>query len=226
MATTLQDADLATLFGIEMDISADIATNTAAILCAKCHGGGKFIGYNGRALGPCFACNGSGLARTACVTLKPGDCVKCAGTGEYSHGRACFACGGTGREVTPETIVISAVETALTTAYVNGIKRPKLRLDGFVFSRAPDTGKNAGALYVKTKSGEYLGKVCEGMFHAVMTCSAATKTHIIEAAADPHKAAKAYGLKVGECSCCGRELTNKESIELGIGPICRDKFGW
>lgn len=46
---------------------------------------------------------------------------------------------------------------------------------------------------------------------------------------DPYAAATAYGLQTGVCSCCsccGRELTNKLSVELGIGPVCREKFGW
>jgi hypothetical protein len=30
-----------------------------------------------------------------------------------------------------------------------------------------------------------------------------------------------YGLETGECAICGRELTDPESIRLGIGPICR-----
>jgi hypothetical protein len=29
-----------------------------------------------------------------------------------------------------------------------------------------------------------------------------------------------YGLETGECSICGRELTDSESIRIGIGPIC------
>ena len=30
-----------------------------------------------------------------------------------------------------------------------------------------------------------------------------------------------YGHEFGECCMCGRELTNAESIEKGMGPICR-----
>ncbi len=30
-----------------------------------------------------------------------------------------------------------------------------------------------------------------------------------------------YGLETGECSICGRELTDSESIRFGIGPVCR-----
>lgn len=36
--------------------------------------------------------------------------------------------------------------------------------------------------------------------------------------------AKAYGKETGQCCQCGRELTVKESIEAGIGPICASKF--
>jgi hypothetical protein len=31
-----------------------------------------------------------------------------------------------------------------------------------------------------------------------------------------------YGLQTGECSVCGRPLSDPESIRLGIGPICRE----
>ena len=35
-----------------------------------------------------------------------------------------------------------------------------------------------------------------------------------------------FGKKFGTCCLCGRELTNEESVELGIGPICRERaFG-
>lgn len=36
--------------------------------------------------------------------------------------------------------------------------------------------------------------------------------------------AKEFGALYGTCCNCGRTLTNEESIELGIGPICRAKF--
>lgn len=35
--------------------------------------------------------------------------------------------------------------------------------------------------------------------------------------------AKEYGHLTGRCCCCGRELTNETSIELGIGPVCLAK---
>lgn len=36
--------------------------------------------------------------------------------------------------------------------------------------------------------------------------------------------AKAFGALYGTCCCCGRTLTNEESIAAGIGPICAEKF--
>ena len=35
---------------------------------------------------------------------------------------------------------------------------------------------------------------------------------------------QAYGREFGVCFICGRELENEESVKLGIGPICRERF--
>lgn len=40
---------------------------------------------------------------------------------------------------------------------------------------------------------------------------------------DPEAAGRGYALASGNCYVCGRRLTEPESIELGIGPICRGK---
>lgn len=35
-----------------------------------------------------------------------------------------------------------------------------------------------------------------------------------------------HGKALGICCMCGRDLSNKESVDLGIGPICRERaFG-
>lgn len=42
----------------------------------------------------------------------------------------------------------------------------------------------------------------------------------------PEEAMVAFGHHIGACGYCGRQLTDAESIELGIGPVCRRKgFG-
>ena len=232
MTRLSDDTDLSALFGVEFvgetDIRAD-AEVAAGLTCKKCGGGGKFIGYSGRAIGPCFACEGTGLVRTAGVAIPEGACTKCAGSGQYSPGRPCYSCNGTGKTGQEAAdIDVSKIEISFTAARANGLKHPKLRLAGYTFSPAPATGRNAGSLYVKRAAGdgEYLGKITDGRFQPVFACTAEDRASIVAAASDPHAAAKAYGQQTGSCSCCGKELTNGLSIELGIGPICRDKYGW
>lgn len=121
---------------------------------------------------------------------------------------------------------VSRVVTSLTKAKQT-LLNPKMRLLGgenaFEFSLAPAFGKNAGAVYVK--QGEtYLGKIANDRFQKSRDCSNELEQDILTACSDPEKAAVAYGQKFGNCSCCGRLLTNPESIELGIGPICREKY--
>ena len=41
---------------------------------------------------------------------------------------------------------------------------------------------------------------------------------------DPEAAAVLHGKASGNCSVCGRDLTDPESIERGIGPICAGKY--
>jgi hypothetical protein len=45
-------------------------------------------------------------------------------------------------------------------------------------------------------------------------------------AAGPKDAMLRYGRELGSCGHCGRTLTNEESREAGIGPVCRGKMGW
>jgi hypothetical protein len=107
----------------------------------------------------------------------------------------------------------------------NGYKRPTVRTEQFDFSLAPDAGKNAGFLYVKSHdNGEYIGKIDpNGRFFGFKTPQAIVDS-LLEVCQNPLEAAVKFGAKSGICSCCGRELTNKESVELGIGPICRERF--
>lgn len=44
-------------------------------------------------------------------------------------------------------------------------------------------------------------------------------------AADPAGQATAFGKETGNCCFCGIELTHGNSIKLGYGPICADKWG-
>jgi hypothetical protein len=120
--------------------------------------------------------------------------------------------------------IVNAIEEAQN----RGLKRITMRFQDFIVKPS----KYAGKMYVfshdkevnqwGTLSNVYLGWIT------------ATETNLGEidlikrvqsVAADPYAAAKLYGQNTGNCSCCGRELTNSLSISLGIGPICREKFG-
>lgn len=129
------------------------------------------------------------------------------------------------REASAPAVTIEAIETAFQHAFAAQIKNPKLRLADFVFTPAKAHSKNAGAVYV-TRDGAYLGKIAAGKFMRSFECDAVIETEVVKVASDPRQAAIAYGQKFGSCSCCGRELTNPESIALGIGPVCASKFGW
>lgn len=106
----------------------------------------------------------------------------------------------------------------------NGYKKPKIRTELFNFSLAPAGGANAGWVYVTNSETTYIGKINpEGKFVGYKT-PAETLSALIEVCKDPLEASIKYGRRTGNCSCCGRALDNKESVELGIGPICRSKF--
>lgn len=42
---------------------------------------------------------------------------------------------------------------------------------------------------------------------------------------DPHAATLAFSRHYRCCSVCGAELSDERSLELGLGPICRQRFG-
>lgn len=131
------------------------------------------------------------------------------------------------REASAPAVDVSLIATAFATAQEKGIKRPKMILNGFKFSLAPATGRNAGALYVvRQDDDQYLGKIMDGKFSRVRECSIEQEAEIVKIASNPHAEAVAYGRRTGNCCICNRELTNHASIDAGIGPICAEKYGW
>ena len=123
-----------------------------------------------------------------------------------------------------------ALFAAFEAAKSKGAKRLTLRFDGVNVKPNRDNT----ALWVTSQTEfeqgdygmkpKYLGKVTTSGCDSRLSDD--VKAIIMGAANDPLNAAIRYGKVSGECSCCGRELTVKESIERGIGPICAKKFGW
>lgn len=131
------------------------------------------------------------------------------------------------KAVTAPVVDVSRIEAAFASARDSGLAWPKLFLGGFKFKPAKAGGANSGGIYVVgVRTEAYFGKVLGGKFIRGRDCDDATAEKILAVLADPYAAAVAYGKLTGNCSCCSRPLTNKLSVELGIGPICRDKYGW
>lgn len=123
-------------------------------------------------------------------------------------------------------VSMPAIEAAFERAKAAGIKYPKVNMGEFKMSPANATSANAGAIYVKSREGTYLGKVLGGTFSRSRDCTAELEASIVDFARDPKAAAEAYGKKYGVCCICSRELSDPVSVERGIGPICADRMGW
>jgi len=123
-----------------------------------------------------------------------------------------------------KAVIVDKLMAAFETAASNGVKKPVMRFEHFTASLAPKSGRNPGAIYIKV-DGTYVGKIQNGELHANSACPDDTLANVREAMHDPLAAAIAYGRKTIRCSICGITLTNKESRERGIGPICATNMG-
>lgn len=123
----------------------------------------------------------------------------------------------------------------LQTARENGLKYPKLRLVDssgarIVLQLAGDRSRNPGSVNITDGRGypdnRWFGRIdVDGKFTPARNCPPEVVETLVEIDKDPATAVKVQGQRTGQCCCCGRELTNEVSIELGIGPICRSRFG-
>lgn len=121
----------------------------------------------------------------------------------------------------------SKMLAAFASAKASGLKYPKLHIGEFTFALAGERSKYAGkALFVKHEQDDYCGRIdLEGRWFQAGEAGRKHEARIAEICKDPLGAAVLHGKQTGRCSCCGRELENEESVRLGIGPICRDKWG-
>lgn len=117
------------------------------------------------------------------------------------------------------------------------LKKPVIRLltaDRAIWSikRAPSNGINEGSLYVYEGEGqgrEYAGKIGpDGAVRAgyeYRSKAELLNSAVAAFAADPAKAAKAYGTITSSCCFCGIRLDAGESTDRGYGPICAKNYG-
>lgn len=133
----------------------------------------------------------------------------------------------TKRAESAPVVDLTAIDKLFATATDNQIKRPIFRTVDFDISKAPMTGRNAGALYVTARDDgkTYLGKLMNGKFHAAREAPVGTLEKLLAVAADPTGEAIKYGRKTGRCGCCNRVLVDPVSILAVVGPICARKWG-
>ena len=81
----------------------------------------------------------------------------------------------------------------------------------------PTEGRWAGYVFVKHLVGADEQRMSKDASRAIMH-------KIAEVGAEA--ASAAYGHEIGKCGVCGRRLTNDDSRERGIGPVCAAKNGW
>lgn len=111
-------------------------------------------------------------------------------------------------------------------AKLSGLKNPTLSFERVCFKYAK---KYPGSLYVTADKGygsTFYGRIePDGKFDPRRDTPPSVIELVKAIGADPFGQAVAHGKRTGNCCCCGRELTNPESLDLGIGPICRDRWG-
>ena len=122
----------------------------------------------------------------------------------------------------------SGIIAAIESAQESGLKRISLRLPECIIRPS----KYEGTVYVFSHEKALndwgsLSPIYIGHLKASSTNlrDPGLVAALERAAKDPTAAARLYGQETGQCSCCGRELTRKESIDRGIGPICAERFG-
>lgn len=122
---------------------------------------------------------------------------------------------------------LSPLEVAFNEAASRGFKTVRMKVDNFAFKRAPDSGRNAGAIYVYTDKGrDYRGKILRGLIYPMDNWTPLELAVVNDIMYYPQDRAIQFGRRTGTCAICGRHLDNKESVKLGIGPSCADKVGW
>jgi hypothetical protein len=136
------------------------------------------------------------------------------------------------REKKSGDIGVAAINKLFETAMEHGLKQPMFRTERLTIKLAKN---RADTLYVTDRAvedrerggsgGAYVGKIVAGRFEARREAAPDTLKLLAKIAKNPLKAAVEYGRSTGKCCCCGRELTDPESVANGIGPVCQSKWG-
>jgi len=130
---------------------------------------------------------------------------------------------------------VGGIFTLFVNASANGLKWPKIHLtasDGtaVVLNRAGERSRYCGQVQItdggRYGDNRYFGRVdTSGTMTEGRDITQPVRELVLEFAADPAGIAAAYGKRTGACCFCSRHLETDESLAVGYGPICADKFG-
>lgn len=123
---------------------------------------------------------------------------------------------------------MSSLMEMFDNAKSNGIQYPKIRieLDGMdlKLSLAGSSAMMPGSITVVCDDN-WMGRITREGFYQPRRNIKDISSTLIKLAENPLEQAVAYGKRTGRCCLCNRTLTNKASIDAGIGPICASNFG-
>ena len=130
---------------------------------------------------------------------------------------------------------VGEIRARLLRARGRGIKHPKIRLDlgdgrRVVCSLCGPASRYEGCVNL-TDGGRYpdnifYGRIdLEGRWRPTRAAGEDVRVVITSFARDPASTAQCLGRRYGVCCFCGRELSTKESVAVGYGPICADRYG-
>jgi hypothetical protein len=125
-----------------------------------------------------------------------------------------------------DALALDGLTNVLRSAMGNGLKRPSLALQSDAGEITVKPGRQ-GVFWV-TLNGELRGKIeasGKASLWKLGNAQEAVEKALMFATLQPLQALQQFGKITGRCSCCRRTLTDAKSIELGIGPICKAKFG-
>lgn len=130
---------------------------------------------------------------------------------------------------------VQGIFTLFDVAKSKGIKFPKVKLateDGFsvVLKQAGQQSKYMGQIMLTDGmpfgQNRFFGRIDEaGRLIEGRDMTDSVRALIAAFAADPAKVGAAYGKRTGTCCFCSRHLETRESVHVGYGPICAEKFG-
>lgn len=119
---------------------------------------------------------------------------------------------------------------AMMTTAAKTLRHPRVAFREVQLSIAGPRSKEPGTINVTSEGrwGErvWYGRITTGgAFHPARLCPESVATVLRDLASDPAGMVAAEGRKTGSCCFCRRVLSTDESLAVGYGPICADKFG-